>query len=167
MLQDSLARKLDEPYISVYQNSNLNIYKSNHSTRISTIKGALEVLYDIHLSLSLKKIIGPFIKRIELKRIVETAEDKIKDVSVKQEIDKVFEEYLPTKKIIPFMPTKKDIWENNKPIMKKEVENKIEEAIKENELSLKEAQGRVQSSDKGTSMVKSTRYFKSGNNDLE
>ncbi len=68
----------------------------NSSDKISdTVKidALIDALFDIRLSLSIKRISKPTISTEELKEIVDKAKND-KDISVKNAIDAVFDEYL-------------------------------------------------------------------------
>ncbi len=66
---------------------------NSHQERINVIKSTIDTLFDIKLSLNVKKIISPTIKRSELNKIVNAAKQRVDDL-VSKEIDKVFDEYL-------------------------------------------------------------------------
>lgn len=164
-MQDNLARELQEPYVK----PNLKVHVNPHTERIAVIRSTIDALYDIRLSLSVKKILGPFIKRYEFEQMVEEVKEKVIDQKVKDEIDKALGEYMTSNKndSVPqdinksIMQSGKDIWDNNKPIAISEVENKIDEAI-----DGQKSEGYSQADQRGPSMVKSTRYFKNSNDDL-
>ncbi len=158
-MQDNLVKEQKDSNIK----PNLMVHVNPHTERIAVIRSTIDALYDIRLNLSLKKIIGPFIKRNELKRMIDDAKAEISNIKVKEEIDKVFEEYLDNKKDIPLSndvkkPDGKDIGNENKPIVKSEVESKIDSAI--NEMG-----NYSQGQEKGVSLTKSTKYFKNSNDD--
>lgn len=94
-MQDNLLRSKDANALNLVE------YKNPHQKRILEIENTINTLFDIRLSLSVKKIVSPFIKRSELVKIIDDA-TKDADTFVKAEIDKVFDEYLS--------PNKKDIW---------------------------------------------------------
>lgn len=96
-MQDNLLRSKDANALNLVE------YKNPHQKRILEIENTINTLFDIRLSLSVKKIVSPFIKRSELVKIIDDA-TKDADTFVKAEIDKVFDEYLS--------PNKKDIWNN-------------------------------------------------------
>lgn len=52
---------------------------------------------DMRLSLSVKRIISPKIKKKDLKEIVDGAKAKLSDSILEKEIDKVFDEYFNVK----------------------------------------------------------------------
>ena len=54
-------------------------------------------LMDMRLSLSVKRIISPKIKKKDLKEIVDGAKAKLSDNILEKEIDKVFDEYFKEK----------------------------------------------------------------------
>ena len=89
-MQDNLLRKEDT------NASNLVVHENPHQKRILKIENTINTLFDIRLSLSVKKIVSPFIKRSELVKIIDDA-TKDADTFVKAEIDKVFDEYLSPK----------------------------------------------------------------------
>lgn len=90
-MQDNLLRKEDTNAL------NLVVHENPHQKRILEIENTINTLFDIRLSLSVKKIVSPFIKKDELKKIIDDA-TKDADAFVKAEIDKVFDEYLSPKK---------------------------------------------------------------------
>ena len=94
-MQDNLLRSKDANALNLVE------YKNPRQKRILEIENTINTLFDIRLSLSVKKIVSPFIKRSELVKIIDDA-TKDADTFVKTEIDKVFDEYLS--------PNKKDIW---------------------------------------------------------
>lgn len=96
-MQDNLLRSKDANALNLVE------YKNPRQKRILEIENTINTLFDIRLSLSVKKIVSPFIKRSELVKIIDDA-TKDADTFVKAEIDKVFDEYLS--------PNKKDIWNN-------------------------------------------------------
>lgn len=89
-MQDNLLRKEDTNAL------NLVVHENPHQKRILEIENTINTLFDIRLSLSVKKIVSPFIKRSELVKMIDDA-TKDADVFVKAEIDKVFDEYLSPK----------------------------------------------------------------------
>lgn len=89
-MQDNLLRKEDTNAL------NLVVHENPHQKRILEIENTINTLFDIRLSLSVKKIVSPFIKRSELVKIIDDA-TKDADTFVKAEIDKVFDEYLSPK----------------------------------------------------------------------
>ena len=106
-MQDNLLRKDANALNSVE-------HENPHQKRILEIENTINTLFDIRLSLSVKKIVSPFIKRSELVKIIDDV-TKDADTFVKTEIDKVFDEYLSPKKDTLLknpMPNKKDIWDN-------------------------------------------------------
>lgn len=106
-MQDNLLRKDANALNSVE-------HENPHQKRILEIENTINTLFDIRLSLSVKKIVSPFIKRSELVKIIDDV-TKDADTFVKAEIDKVFDEYLSPKKDTLLknpMPNKKDIWDN-------------------------------------------------------
>lgn len=94
-MQDNLLRSKDANALNLVE------YKNPRQKRILEIENTINTLFDIRLSLSVKKIVSPFIKRSELVKIIDDA-TKDADTFVKAEIDKVFDKYLS--------PNKKDIW---------------------------------------------------------
>lgn len=90
LMQDNLLRKEDTNAL------NLVVHENPHQKRILEIENTINTLFDIRLSLSVKKIVSPFIKRSELVKIIDDA-TKDADTFVKAEIDKVFDEYLSPK----------------------------------------------------------------------
>lgn len=86
-MQDNLLRKEDTNAL------NLVVHENPHQKRILEIENTINTLFDIRLSLSVKKIVSPFIKKDELVKIIDDA-TKDADTFVKAEIDKVFDEYL-------------------------------------------------------------------------
>lgn len=54
-------------------------------------------LMDMRLSLSVKRIISPKIKKKDLKEIIDGAKAKLSDNILEKEIDKVFDEYFDKK----------------------------------------------------------------------
>ena len=105
-MQDNLLRKDANALNSVE-------HENPHQKRILEIENTINTLFDIRLSLSVKKIVSPFIKRSELVKIIDDV-TKDADTFVKTEIDKVFDEYLSPKKDTLLknpMPNKKDIWD--------------------------------------------------------
>lgn len=107
-MQDNLLRSKDANALNLVE------YENPHQKRILEIENNINTLFDIRLSLSVKKIVSPFIKRSELEKIIDDA-TKDADTFVKAEIDKVFDEYLSPKKETLFknpIPNKKDIWNN-------------------------------------------------------
>lgn len=107
-MQDNLLRKEDT------NASNLVVHENPHKKRILEVENTINTLFDIRLSLSVKKIVSTFIKRSELVKIIDDA-TKDADTFVKAEIDKVFDEYLSPKKDTLLknpMPNAKDIWNN-------------------------------------------------------
>lgn len=165
-MQDNLARKIEEPVTP-----DLKVYENPHKKRIDEIEKIIDSLLDIRLTLSVKKIISPTIKKNELQKIVSDAKQKNKDEIIKQEIDKIFDEYLPNDKITPFVPTTKEIWDNNSDVFKPGVEAKIDNTIKDlnnEKLSLEKMETYVgEGSEKGVSKVKKDGHFKSSNNPFE
>lgn len=89
-MQDNLLRKEDTNAL------NLVVHENPHQKRILEIENTINTLFDIRLSLSVKKIVSLFIKRSELVKIIDDA-TKDADTFVKAEIDKVFDEYLSPK----------------------------------------------------------------------
>lgn len=89
-MQDNLLRKEDTNAL------NLVVHENPHQKRILEIENTINALFDIRLSLSVKKIVSPFIKRSELVKMIDDA-TKDADTFVKAEIDKVFDEYLSPK----------------------------------------------------------------------
>lgn len=89
-MQDNLLRKEDTNAL------NLVVHENPHQKRILEIENTINTLFDIRLSLSVKKIVSPFIKRSELVKIIDDT-TKDADAFVKAEIDKVFDEYLSPK----------------------------------------------------------------------
>ncbi len=89
-MQDNLLRKEDTNAL------NLVVHENPHQKRILGIENTINTLFDIRLSLSVKRIVSPFIKRSELVKIIDDA-TKDADTFVKAEIDKVFDEYLSPK----------------------------------------------------------------------
>lgn len=89
-MQDNLLRSKDANALNLVE------YKNPHQKRILEIENTINTLFDIRLSLSVKKIVSPFIKRSELVKIIDDA-TKDADTFVKAEIDKVFDEYLSPK----------------------------------------------------------------------
>lgn len=107
-MQDNLLRSKDANALNLVE------YKNPHQKRILEIENTINTLFDIRLSLSVKKIVSPFIKRSELVKIIDDATKDV-DTFVKAEIDKVFDEYLSPKKDTLLknpMPNAKDIWNN-------------------------------------------------------
>ena len=90
LVQDNLLRKEDTNAL------NLVVHENSHQKRILEIENTINTLFDIRLSLSVKKIVSPFIKRSELVKIIDDT-TKDADTFVKAEIDKVFDEYLSPK----------------------------------------------------------------------
>lgn len=86
-MQDNLLRKEDTNAL------NLVVHENPHQKRILEIENTINTLFDIRLSLSVKKIVSPFIKKSELVKMIDDA-TKDADTFVKAEIDKVFDEYL-------------------------------------------------------------------------
>ena len=108
LMQDNLLRKENTNAL------NLVVHENPHQKRILEIENTINTLFDIRLSLSVKKIVSPFIERSELVKMIDDA-TKDADVFVKAEIDKVFDEYLSPKKETLLknpMPNAKDIWNN-------------------------------------------------------
>ena len=108
LVQDNLLRSKDINAL------NLVVHENPHQKRILEIENTINALFDIRLSLSVKKIVSPFIKRSELVKMIDDA-TKDADTFVKAEIDKVFDEYLSPKKDTLLknpMPNAKDIWNN-------------------------------------------------------
>ena len=68
-MQDNLVKEQKDSNIK----PNLMVHVNPHTERIAVIRSTIDALYDIRLNLSLKKIIGPFIKRNELKRMIDDA----------------------------------------------------------------------------------------------
>ena len=90
-MQDNLLRSKDANALNLVEHEN------PRQKRILEIENTINTLFDIRLSLSVKKIVSPFIKRSELVKIIDDA-TKDADTFVKAEIDKVFDEYLSPKK---------------------------------------------------------------------
>lgn len=86
-MQDNLLRKEDTNAL------NLVVHENPHQKRILEIENTINTLFDIRLSLSVKKIVSPFIKKSELVKMIDDV-TKDADTFVKAEIDKVFDEYL-------------------------------------------------------------------------
>lgn len=89
-MQDNLLRSKDANALNLVEHEN------PRQKRILEIENTINTLFDIRLSLSVKKIVSPFIKRSELVKIIDDA-TKDADTFVKAEIDKVFDEYLSPK----------------------------------------------------------------------
>lgn len=89
-MQDNLLKSKDANAL------NLVVHENPHQKRIIEIENTINTLFDIRLSLSVKKIVSPFIKKGELVKIIDDA-TKDADAFVKAEIDKVFDEYLSPK----------------------------------------------------------------------
>lgn len=89
-MQDNLLRSKDANALNLVE------YKNPRQKRILEIENTINTLFDIRLSLSVKKIVSPFIKKDELVKIIDDA-TKDADTFVKAEIDKVFDEYLSPK----------------------------------------------------------------------
>lgn len=53
----------------------------------------IDALLDIRLTLSVKKLTSDFIKKSELKTILDEAKEKAQNLEIEKEIDKVFAEY--------------------------------------------------------------------------
>lgn len=107
-MQDNLLRSKNANALNLVEHEN------PRQKRILEIENTINTLFDIRLSLSVKKIVSPFIKRSELVKIIDDV-TKDADTFVKTEIDKVFDEYLSPKKDTLLknpMPNKKDIWDN-------------------------------------------------------
>lgn len=90
-MQDNLLRKEDTNAL------NLVVHENPHQKRILEIENTINTLFDIRLSLSVKKIVSPFIKKDELVKMIDDATKSVDDI-VKKEIDNVFDEYLSPKK---------------------------------------------------------------------
>lgn len=169
-MQDNLARKIEEPVAP-----DLKVYENPHKKRIDEIEKIIDSLLDIRLTLSVKKIISPTINKNELRKIVNDAKQKNEDEIIKQEIDKIFDEYLPNDKIIPFKTSAKEIWNNNSDVFKPGVEAKIDNTIKDlnkelnnEKLSLEKMETYVgEGSEKGVPKVKRDGHFKNSNNPFE
>ncbi len=56
----------------------------------------IDALLDIRLTLSVKKLTSDFIKKTELKTILDDAKQKAQNLEIGKEIDKVFAEYFET-----------------------------------------------------------------------
>lgn len=89
-MQDNLLKSKDANALNLVEHEN------PHQKRIIEIENTINTLFDIRLSLSVKKIVSPFIKRSELVKIIDDT-TKDADAFVKAEIDKVFDEYLSPK----------------------------------------------------------------------
>lgn len=167
-MQDNLARKIEEPVVP-----DLKVYENPHKKRIDEIEKIIDSLLDIRLTLSVKKIISPTINKNELRKIVNDAKQKNEDEIIKQEIDKIFDEYLPNDKIIPFKNTSKEIWDNNSVVFKPGVEAKIDGTIKklnDEKLSLEQMENVSyigEGAENGISKVKRDGHFKNSNNPFE
>lgn len=167
-MQDDLARKIEEPVVP-----DLKVYENPHKKRIDEIEKIIDSLLDIRLTLSVKKIISPTIKKNELQKIVSDAKQKNEDEIIKQEIDKIFDEYLPNDKILPFKTSAKEIWDNNSDVFKPGVEAKLDNTISNlnSEKLTLEQMGNAsyvgEGAEKGISKVKRDGHFKSSNNPFE
>lgn len=72
--------------------NNTNVLSSDERKKV------IDSLLDIRLSLSIKKITKKTISKAELKNIIDDAKQKTESNTVKDEIDKVFDEYFVSKK---------------------------------------------------------------------
>ena len=72
----------------------------NNTNVLSSVerKKVIDSLLDIRLSLSIKKITKKTISKAELKNIIDDAKQKTESNIVRDEIDKVFDEYFVSKK---------------------------------------------------------------------
>lgn len=170
-MQDTSARILQDSPIKVYEGlkPELKLRVNSHTKRLTIIRNTIDALLDIRLSLGVKKIISPTIKKTELLEIINSTKEKVADVDVKAEIDKVFEEYLPDRVLEPIIPNAKEIWNNaNKNLSRLSVENKIDEAL-DKAMSLNDMEDAYndQGEEKGMAFVKSDPHLKSSNNGLE
>lgn len=161
-MQDTSARILEESNIRVYDGTKkpeFKVHVNPHRERINEIESTIDALMDIRLSLGVKKIISPTIKKAELLKIINNTKEKITNNEVKKEIDKVFEEYLPSKTLKPNIPSAKDIWNNtSQDVSRLGVESKIDEALND--------AFEDNAAEKGVSMVKKDRHFKNSSDDL-
>lgn len=101
----------------------------------------IDALLDVRLTLSIKKITSDFIKKNDFKRILDELKEKL-DLKVKNAIDDVFSEYFDK-------GSKKDF--SNTPLS-------LDEMGRFNDSS--------DSINKGTSLVKTSPYYKSNPNDV-
>lgn len=139
-------------------------------TRLSEIRNTIDALLDIRLSLSVKKILSPIIKKSELIEIINNVKEKTSDEKVNEEIDKLFDEYLPNKAIKPIVPDAKDIWNKNAPVTIAGVESKIDSQLTKDSLSLVDMEKIVNNyedkgTEKGASLVKKDVHYNSSANE--
>lgn len=150
-MQDSLARKIEEPNIKLYDGPNkpeFKVHINPHAKRVEEINDTIDALLDIRLSLSVKKIISPIIKKSELLEIVNNVKDKTIDERVNEEIDKLFEEYLSR--------------ENENSVAVAKVEAKINNGLSLEELeNLSGDNYEDKGNEKGVSLVKRDGHFNS------
>lgn len=174
-VNDTSARKIEEPVLKLYEGNfdektKLNVYENPHAKRIKEIENTIDCLLDIRLELSIKKLLSNVISKFELTSIVDKAKQNTKDEVVKQEIDKMFDEYLITKdNALPSIPSSSDAWEKNSTMLATGVEAKINNEIDAQKLSLKEMEEMSKDdyqdngSEKGVSMVKTDKHYKGSN----
>lgn len=110
----------------------------------------IDSLLNIRLSLSIKKISGDYIKRSELKKIIDE-ENKINDDKVKDAINEIFDEFLV--------------------VNPKEIKNETDTKSQDISLSIEQMESLIReqenysdgANNKGNSIVKRTSYFNSSN----
>lgn len=155
-----------------FNNESVKLYKTDHKKRIEQINRIIDALLDIRITLSLRKISSPVIKRSELLSIVNSEKQKANDDLVSMEIDKVFDEYL-NKESKNIIQTPKDIWNNNSNMLESNVDKSINNALKnldDEKLALQNNQDDTFTEaglEKGPSKVKRDSHFKSSVNDLD
>lgn len=154
ILQDSLARVFDN------EKPNLKVHVNPHYEKLSLIRQKKDALLSIRLTLGIEKLSGPMITKTKLLQIIDVEKERIDDARVKSEIDNVFAEYFPVKQELPVIPTTKDIWNNNSPVLKSSVEERINSEL----MSLNEMEDSLNGDGPGKAKVKSDSHHRSSLN---
>ncbi len=153
ILPDNVARVLDN------ESKDFKVHVNPHFEKISLIRQKKDALLSIRLTLGIEKLVGPMIKKSKLLQIINVEKERINDDRVKAELDSVFAEYFPAKQELPTVPTAKDVWDKNSPVLNSSVEERINKEL----MSLEEMEDSLNDTGPGKAKVKSDSHYRSRN----